>query len=79
MHKSLVEEDTMDKLKSMDVKVWTYTLNQPNEAIRVLKLGVDGIITDNANLVGVISFIKGLRNSIQPQSPALWGHRTQLV
>jgi len=34
------------------MRVWTYTVNDPDEAVGLADLGVDGIITDNPELIG---------------------------
>jgi len=33
------------------LKVWVYTINDPDEATRLLDLGVDGIITNNTSII----------------------------
>lgn len=34
------------------MRVWVYTVNEPGEAVELADLGVDGIITDNPELIG---------------------------
>jgi len=41
------------------LKVWIYTINDFDEALRLLAMGVDGIITDNTGLVWKAVAIKG--------------------
>jgi glycerophosphoryl diester phosphodiesterase len=33
------------------LKVWVYTINDPDAANRLLDMGVDGIITNNTSLI----------------------------
>jgi glycerophosphoryl diester phosphodiesterase len=46
VHYNLVDEEFMQKMISAGLKVYTYTVNDPQEARRLKALGVNGITTD---------------------------------
>jgi glycerophosphoryl diester phosphodiesterase len=51
LHKSLVSERVMKKLKAMGAEVHIWTVNDPEEMKRLLGMGVDGIVTDKPDLL----------------------------
>jgi glycerophosphoryl diester phosphodiesterase len=46
-----VDKAAVDYAHSKGMKVWVYTINEPELAKRLLEAGVDGIITDNPALI----------------------------
>lgn len=46
-----VTKEAVDYAHSKGLKVWVYTINEQAEAVRLLDLGVDGIITNNTGLI----------------------------
>lgn len=48
---NLVTREGVADAHRQGVKVWVYTINDPNEAVGLVDLGVDGIITDNPSLI----------------------------
>ena len=47
---SLVEAGIMRRMKRLGYPVWVWTVNEPKRMARMLKLGVDAIITDRPDL-----------------------------
>ncbi len=45
----LIDQDLVDRIKSMGLKLFVWTVNDYEEADRLTKLGVDGITTDRAH------------------------------
>ena len=52
----LINPKTLKYFKSLGLKVYTWTINQPTEMQRLIDLGVDGIMTDNC--VGLKSVLE---------------------
>ncbi len=46
----VVTEDQVDQLRAADLKVFPFTVNTRADAIKMLDMGVDGIITDDPEL-----------------------------
>ena len=46
-----VDKEAIDYAHGKGLKVWVYTINEPEIANRLLDAGVDGIITDNPALI----------------------------
>lgn len=42
----IVDAAMIESLKARNLKVWVYTVNDPEEARQLVRLGVDGLITD---------------------------------
>lgn len=47
----IVTQELADKIKSKGYSIITWTVNSPEEALKLLSLGVDGIITDDPCLL----------------------------
>jgi glycerophosphoryl diester phosphodiesterase len=45
------------------MRVWVYTVNDPNEAVGLADLGVDGMISDNPDLIARASFFNRSNDS----------------
>ena len=50
----------LDFLKSLNIKVIAWTINDTNEINRLIDLGVDGIMTDNISVLKEILVKKNL-------------------
>lgn len=46
-----VSKEAVDLAHQRGLKVWVYTINEPESASRLLDMGVDGIITNNTSLI----------------------------
>jgi glycerophosphoryl diester phosphodiesterase len=46
---SLVDKEMMEKTRKLEMKIIPWTVNEPEEMLQLLRLGVDGIITDYPN------------------------------
>ncbi|HOY57062.1 MAG TPA: glycerophosphodiester phosphodiesterase family protein [Verrucomicrobiota bacterium] len=46
-----VTADAIAHAHQRGLRVWVYTINDPNEAAQIVRLGVDGIITDNPAVI----------------------------
>jgi glycerophosphoryl diester phosphodiesterase len=46
-----VSKDTVELAHQRGLKVWVYTINDPDLANRLLDMGVDGLITNNVSLI----------------------------
>ncbi len=51
LHRSLVSKRILGKLFATGVKVYVWTVNKPDEMMRLLEAGVDGIITDTPDVL----------------------------
>jgi len=47
-----VTASMVEQVHGKSWKLWVYTVNDPNEALRLIRLGVDGIITDQPLRIG---------------------------
>ncbi len=66
LHRHLVSRRILRKLFATGVKVYIWTVNKPDEMTRLLKAGVDGIITDTPDVLYDIC-----RNMAESQEPVL--------
>lgn len=51
LHRSLFSKHILKKLFAMGARVYVWTVNKPDEMVRLLKAGVDGIITDRPDVL----------------------------
>lgn len=49
-HYALVDRQLVEKLHALGVKVVVWTVNQPDDMVRMKQLGVDGLITDHPEM-----------------------------
>ena len=56
----LLNKRHIDFLKSLNIKVIAWTINDTNEINRLIDLGVDGIMTDNISVLKEILVKKNL-------------------
>ena len=56
-----VDKAAVDYAHGKGLKVWVYTINEPELANRILDMGVDGIITDNPAIIWKTIAIRGQR------------------
>ena len=66
LHRSLVSRHVLGKLFTLGAKVYIWTVNAPEEMTRLLKTGVDGIVTDTPDVLYDIC-----RNLAESQEPVL--------
>lgn len=66
LHRNLVSRRILRKLFAAGVKVYVWTVNKPDEMTRLLKAGVDGIITDTPDVLYDIC-----RKMAESQEPVL--------
>ncbi len=66
LHKSLVSRHILQKLFALGTRVYIWTVNAPEEMTRLLKTGVDGIVTDTPDVLYDIC-----RNLAESQEPVL--------
>ncbi len=66
LHRSLFSKHILKNLFAMGAKVYVWTVNKPDEMTRLLKAGVDGIITDTPDILFDIC-----RNMAESQEPVL--------
>ena len=66
LHKSLVSKHILQKLFALGATVYIWTVNDPDEMTRLLKAGVDGIVTDTPDVLYEIC-----RNLAESREPVL--------
>ncbi len=66
LHRSLVSRHILQKLFALGARVYIWTVNDPDEMTRLLKAGVDGIVTDTPDVLYDIC-----RNLAESQEPVL--------
>jgi glycerophosphoryl diester phosphodiesterase len=52
LHHLVLSATVMDRCRALDVPVWAWTVNDPAALDRVLRLGVDAVITDEPGIFG---------------------------
>lgn len=53
-HKGLVDKDYVEKYHNLGYKIFPWTVNDPKEMENLMKLGIDGLITDRPDLANEI-------------------------
>lgn len=66
LHRSLFSKHILKNIFAMGAKVFVWTVNEPDEMIRLLEAGVDGIVTDTPDVLYDIC-----RNLAEAQGPVL--------
>ena len=56
-----VDKAAVDYAQGKGLKVWVYTINEPELANRMLDAGVDGVITDNPAIIWKAIALRGRR------------------
>lgn len=51
LHRSLASKHILQKLFALGARVYIWTVNDPDEMVRLLKTGVDGIVTDTPDVL----------------------------
>ena len=50
----MVDADYVAKYQGLGYKIFPWTVNDPNEMEKLIKLGIDGLITDRPDLANEI-------------------------